>query len=116
MSPAGWQGARYPNTSSANGHDPGTLLNCGVAPGCLFDVRRDPGEHDDLAQAMPDVAARLGARLDELKQDFWQNAEEGADASADATEDVAEDVAEEVTGEDAEHTPPAAQSSLANVP
>ena len=31
----------------------------------LYDIRKDPGEADDLAERMPDLAARLGGMLDD---------------------------------------------------
>jgi hypothetical protein len=63
---------------------------------------------EEQARARAAEGAEEGAD-DEGADD--EGAEEGANAAADATEDVAED---DVAGEDAEHTPPAAQSSLAS--
>ena len=79
VSPAGWQGLTYPNASTAT-HEPDTVLDCGMGPGCVFNVAQDPGEHVDLATAHPKRAAALAARLDELRQGFWQNQEKGIDA------------------------------------
>lgn len=78
VSPAGWAGPAYPNSSTTN-HSISNLLNCGQ-DGCLFNVTADSGEHENLAEAMPDVVASLGRRLDELSKGIWQNQEKGIDA------------------------------------
>jgi hypothetical protein len=70
---ATWVGPVFPN---ATGADPAAaVLDC--AAGCLFDVRADPTEHDDVAAANPAVVAALTARLDVLKKGFYSNSDSG---------------------------------------
>eukprot|EP00730_Choanoeca_flexa_P018292 TRINITY_DN8887_c0_g1_i2.p1 TRINITY_DN8887_c0_g1~~TRINITY_DN8887_c0_g1_i2.p1 ORF type:complete len:511 (+),score=116.86 TRINITY_DN8887_c0_g1_i2:85-1617(+) len=45
-----WQGPVYPNQTTDHKHEPQVL--CGT--GCLFNIREDPTEHNDLAKTMPD--------------------------------------------------------------
>ena len=78
VSPAGWAGSAYPNSSTGE-HPIDVSINCGD-PGCLFNVVEDPGEHNDLAASMPDKAAALDARRTELAKGIWQNKEKGVDA------------------------------------
>ena len=40
--------------------------------GCLFQLNSDPGEHDDVAAAYPDVVARMRRRLAELNQGWFR--------------------------------------------
>jgi hypothetical protein len=63
-----WAGPHSPNASASCGG--GGALACGRpdAPvrgkrGCLFNVLADPGQHDDVADAHPEIVAALYARL-----------------------------------------------------
>ena len=44
--------------------------------GCLFNVRDDPGEHNDLALAQPALAAQLRARM-QAAEATWFNPDRG---------------------------------------
>lgn len=52
---------------------PGTWLRCGTPekPQCLFNIRRDPEEVYNLIHEEPEAAARLTARLQELRKDVF---------------------------------------------
>ena len=76
MTSSGWTGPSYPNRTghqplpSPTDKYPPLMLDtwahdCGE-PGCLYDVAADETEHHNLAEALPDVARKLKARLDEL--------------------------------------------------
>lgn len=71
-----WSGPHSPNASAAcTGAE---VLDCGRpgAPsgkqGCLFDIISDPNQHTDLAEARPDEALALFARLQELNATAFQ--------------------------------------------
>ena len=64
-----WTSAAYPNASTKW---PNTAFDCGDAPGCLYDVAADPGEHEDVAAAHPAVAAALRARIRELNATVYR--------------------------------------------
>ena len=71
-----WSGPHSPNASAAC---TGAMsLDCGRpgAPsgkqGCLFDVIRDPNQIEDLAEAQPEAARRLFARLQEINATAFQ--------------------------------------------
>jgi len=70
-----WTGPYYPNASTSWKDVP---YDCGIpgapppkgkaASGCLFNYLTDPTEHDDVADANPDVVAKMYARLQELQK------------------------------------------------
>ena len=39
-------------------------------PACLYNVATDPGEHEDVAAANPDVVAKMLARFKELEAEY----------------------------------------------
>ncbi len=53
-----------------NATHPGVPCDCG-ANGCLFNVRDDPNEENDLAAAMPEKLAELHARLSALREGVY---------------------------------------------
>ena len=59
-----WMGPRYPNASTTHKDDK-ACNPCG-ATGCLYNIKTDEGEHHDLAATMPEMAAKLLARAQEL--------------------------------------------------
>jgi len=69
---AGWTGPQFPNTSSK--WDPNkSVMSCGnsSATGCLFRVETDPGEHENLAAALPQRWAAMMARLLAINATFF---------------------------------------------
>eukprot|EP00037_Helgoeca_nana_P013660 m.125968 g.125968 ORF g.125968 m.125968 type:complete len:523 (+) comp22161_c0_seq1:3-1571(+) len=58
-----WMGPRYPNASTDHKNE--DSCDCG-SKGCLYDVFADPGEHTDLSESQPQIAAQLRARAEEL--------------------------------------------------
>eukprot|EP01083_Nonionella_stella_P104457 299416_1 len=51
--------------------------------GCLFNVVKDPTEHDNIADEYPEITERLIARLKELQEDFYESDYDGADSCPD---------------------------------
>lgn len=76
FSRAGWQGPTYPNASSPASDPDAVDHDCGA--GCLFDVRADPTEHDDLAAAQPARVSAMAARLAVLRAGMFSNNDTGA--------------------------------------
>lgn len=63
-----WQGPVYPNASTDHKHeDP---IDC--TTGCVFDIIKDPTEHQELSESMPGVKAMLMARFAELNVTTYQ--------------------------------------------
>jgi arylsulfatase I/J len=64
-----WQGPFYPNASTQSKPWKNTPLDCGSAaqPTCLFNVFKDPAEHDNQAAAQPGIVAAMAARIAELQ-------------------------------------------------
>lgn len=58
-----WTGPLYPNHTTT--HAAEEPCDCG-AHGCLYDIIADPSETADLAARLPEVAARLRSRAEEL--------------------------------------------------
>jgi arylsulfatase B len=61
-----WTGPLYPNKTTAWCDT--CPLDCGTitAPTCLFNVFTDPTEHNNVAEAHPDIVMSMSARLQEL--------------------------------------------------
>lgn len=95
---AGYTSAVYPNASSIDpALSPNQWAFCG--DGCLFDVRADPEERDNVAAANPAVAAKLAARLAELVPGFFSNSDAGGrDVCPEGTKDCMCWAAENVHG------------------
>eukprot|EP00730_Choanoeca_flexa_P002296 TRINITY_DN10995_c0_g1_i1.p1 TRINITY_DN10995_c0_g1~~TRINITY_DN10995_c0_g1_i1.p1 ORF type:complete len:504 (+),score=85.75 TRINITY_DN10995_c0_g1_i1:70-1581(+) len=66
-----WTGPSYPNMTTPNGGFLPDDLDC--SQGCLFDLQADPTEHHDIAQAHPDVVARMQDRLDYWVKDTFDH-------------------------------------------
>ena len=66
---AGWTGPIYPNNTNPQG-GVDAVQDCGTS-GCLYDIRRDPYEHKDLAQSQPEVLAKMQAKLKEYQASIF---------------------------------------------
>ena len=63
-----WQGPVYPNiTTNHSVFD--RHVDCGL--GCVFDIRSDPGETNDLAQINPGLLAKLRAQFLKMNATQW---------------------------------------------
>ena len=71
---ATWVGPTFPNASGA---DPAGAPVEDCTAGCLFDVRADETEHNNVAAANPAVVAKMSARLAELVPNFYSNSDTG---------------------------------------
>ena len=69
MLQAGWTGPKFPNSTSPHG---GILQvkDCGD-DGCLYDIRKDPEERQDLAKTMPDVLKQMQQRLEKQRATYF---------------------------------------------
>jgi arylsulfatase I/J len=90
QNPAGWSSVLFPNSTSAE-TDVTYAFDC--AGGCLYNVTRDPGEHTDLAESMPEVLDAMVARLNALEAGFFQNGDTNVDACPPDYNKEGEDVA-----------------------
>eukprot|EP00666_Eupelagonemidae_sp_cell4sb_P005183 gene5183-3568_t len=65
---AGWSGPVYPNASSAAADPSLAVARCGDTPatGAGARIWDDPGEHRNLASALPEVFASMLARAGEI--------------------------------------------------
>lgn len=79
---AGWTPAVWPSSESSA--HPELNFNCGT-DGCLFDLTVDPGEHHDLAQTQPGVAAEMATRLAYLQQGVYENDDSGTNSCPSST-------------------------------
>ena len=67
-----WTGPEFPNATSATLPPAEKLFgSCGFAPGCLFELSSDPGEHANVAAQHPTVVARLRAALEAANKTVW---------------------------------------------
>jgi arylsulfatase I/J len=66
-----WTGPFYPNAST-NWCDT-CPYDCGTidAPTCLFNVFKDPTEHNNAYKANPDIVTKMAARLKELEKGIF---------------------------------------------
>ena len=62
---AGWTGPVYPNNTHPQGGIQG-VEHCGET-GCLYNIRKDPEEHVNLAETMPDVLHKMKSKLTEYR-------------------------------------------------
>jgi hypothetical protein len=60
-----WTGPHHPNGTA-------DYVDAGCPDGCLFNIREDPTEHNDLRLAQPGTFAALKARLEELGTTVYQ--------------------------------------------
>lgn len=64
----GWEGPVYPNGTKPQGGIPG-VKHCGA--GCLFNVKEDPHEHEEVSSLYPDKLAELQAALAKANQTLF---------------------------------------------
>ena len=63
-----WTGPQYPNTSTP--HDNIHIREkCG--DGCLFNIKEDPDEYDNLASKMPDILAQMQKKLSKYQATYF---------------------------------------------
>lgn len=62
---AGWSGPFYPNQTYIN-----ATVKCGDT-GCLFNIKDDPEERNNLASAMPDKVKQMAAMLAQFNQTYF---------------------------------------------
>ena len=63
-----WTGPQYPNTSTP--HDKIHVQEkCGE--GCLFNIKEDPNEYDNLASKMPDTLAQMQKKLSKYQATYF---------------------------------------------
>ena len=66
----GWTGPVFPNNSNPESGVRGTA-KCGNS-GCLYDIRKDPYEHDNLAEKMPDVLKTMKKKLKDYQASIFE--------------------------------------------
>ena len=57
---AGWTGPVYPNTTTPSGIS--AVEHCGDS-GCLYNIKNDPEERENLADKMPDILKEMQSKL-----------------------------------------------------
>ena len=82
-----WAGPQYPNSSDPTCR---TTINCG--DGCLFNIKEDPTEHNNIAAQNPEKLKELQQRLAEMNNGFFDPDRQGGDTN------VAKDAAEKYGG------------------
>ena len=65
---AGWTGPHYPNTTSPEGIK--TEEQCGDS-GCLYNVKNDPLEHENLASKMPSELKQMQQKLAKVQATYF---------------------------------------------
>ena len=65
---AGWTGPQYPNLTNPDGGIR-VVEHCGV--GCLYNIKEDPEERDNLALKMPDVLKEMQAKLAKYQETYF---------------------------------------------
>lgn len=75
---AGWTYPTYPNADTKPDEIANQTVDC--FHGCLFNVDKDPGEHDDIASVEPVRLQQMKKRLQELRLGFYENDERGVDS------------------------------------
>lgn len=69
-----WQGKQFPNASHSIPM-PGPDVGC--PRGCLFNIRDDPTEHEDVKESFPHVFSTLWSRLLEVGEGVYQTNYDG---------------------------------------
>jgi len=65
---AGWTGPQYPNKTHPEGIRP--TQKCGES-GCLYNIKTDPNEHNNLAVAMPDILEMMHNKLEKYRATYF---------------------------------------------
>ena len=78
VSKAGWTYPTYPNANTKPSEIYDASVDCST--GCLFNVERDPGEHNDVASSEPVRLQSMKKRLQELRRGFFENDDRGVDS------------------------------------
>ncbi len=82
---AGYTSPVYPNASSViPANSPNQWAFCGS--GCLFDVRADPEERNDIASTNKEIVKSMTARLALLSSGFYSNNDTGVDVCPQGTQ------------------------------
>lgn len=63
-----WTGPQFPNTTTTS-KQVHITAHCG--DGCLFNVKHDPYEYDNLASSMPDILAQMQKKLQKYQQTYF---------------------------------------------
>lgn len=79
VSYAGWTGPQYPNMTDPEGGIT-TVENCNE--GCLYNIRVDPEERNNLNETMPDVLKEMQGKLKEHLKTFFNPDRGGTDPKA----------------------------------
>lgn len=66
---AGWTGPHYPNTTNPEGGI-SAVEHCGDT-GCLYNIKEDPEEHENLAAKMPEELQEMRTKFDNYKKTFF---------------------------------------------
>ena len=69
-----WQGPQFPNATKSIPM-PGPDIGC--PHGCLFNIRDDPNEHNDMKESFPDLFSKLWSRLLEVGKGVYQTNYDG---------------------------------------
>ena len=72
---AGWSSTLYPNSTSPQNQIQTVKKDCTM--GCLFNIKEDPSEYNDIIADNMDIATKLNQRLVELKKGYYTNNERG---------------------------------------
>jgi len=64
---AGWTGPQNPNNAHHQGH---AVEHCGDN-GCLYNIKKDPSEHVNLATEMPDMLQEMQTRLAKYQATYF---------------------------------------------
>ena len=68
VSEAGWTGPQYPNKTHPEGIP--HIQNCGDS-GCLYNIKTDPEERNNLASTMPDVLKNMRSKLAKYQATYF---------------------------------------------
>ena len=77
---ASWSGNLSPNTTSMQHPISGSIIDCNNN-GCLFDVKNDFTEHNNLVNQSEyqNIVSNMNQRLNELRKTYYSNNEAGTD-------------------------------------
>ena len=69
MQQAGWTGPQYPNSTNPKGGIK-AVEDCGDS-GCLYNIKQDPEERNNLAATMPDMLKNMQDKLAQYKATYF---------------------------------------------